>query len=72
MICFQLRVMPSQKISTRSFGRAISSAACTDSVSLLGSSIASSGTPNSISAACISFGTSSGARPRGLSSPWQR
>ena len=64
--------MPSQKISTRSFGRAMLERGLRSSlVSLSASWIASSGTPKSISAAFISFGTSSGARPRGLSSAWQ-
>ena len=46
MICFQARVIASQKTSTRSVGRAMPRAVSIEAVSLSASRIASSGTPS--------------------------
>ena len=63
--------MSSQKISTRSLGRAMLERDL-DGVHLaLGEQDGVLGNAVVERAAFISFGTSSGARPRGLSSAWQ-
>ena len=66
--CFQLRVMASPKMRSRSPASASRSAASTAASSLGMTAICSSSTPCSMSAARNSSGTSSGLRPRRLSS----